>query len=274
MNYSHPALVQHLAAQYVLGTLQPGARRRMVQLLAHRVDLQLAVQDWQQCLGTLDRQVAVDANTPPASYPSSTVWQAIEARTGAALMAPDTKNPTAQPTGWLAWLPWLSRPWGRAVWGGNGLGAGLATGIATGLIAASALFKLAPAIFTSTDKVAMQDGERLPQSYVGLMTDAQGAGKVLVSSLRYGKIMTIKMIGVMASAPEGSRFVVWAVPKEGAAFMLGTLPAKGSATSQLPDTSDKLLAKVTTLIVTRETTPNPVSPSVDVVLRGNCAKLW
>ena len=235
----------------------------MVQLLMHRVDLQLAVQDWQQCLGTLDRQVAVDAITPLASYPSSTVWQAIEARTGAAPAVSAIQQPTVQPAGWLAWL---GRPWDSAVWGG--------TGLATGLIAACAVFVVAPAIFTSTDKVAMQDGERLPQSYVGLLTDGQGVGKVLVSSLRYGKTMTIKMIGVMAPAPEGSRFVVWAIPKEGAAFMLGTLPAKGSATSQLPDTSDKLLAKVTTLIVTRETTANPASPSADVVLRGNCAKLW
>ena len=258
MKYSDPALVQHLAAQYALGTLHPGARRRMAQLLAHRVDLQLAVQDWQQRLGTFDRQTEPNAVKPPA-----TVWQAIEARTQPAPSTSKTEQPVRQPSGWLAWL---GRRWGSAVWGGAGL--------ATGLIAACALFTSAPAIFTSTDKVAMQDGERLPQSYVGLLTDAQGVGKVLVSSLRYGKTMTIKMIGAMAPAAEGSRFVVWAVPKEGAAFMLGTLPAKGSATSQLPDTSDKLLAKVTTLIVTRETTGNPASPSAEIVLRGNCAKLW
>lgn len=37
----------------------------------------------------------------------------------------------------------------------------------------------------------MRSGEKLPQSYVGLLTDAQGRGKVLVSSPRQGTTMTI-----------------------------------------------------------------------------------
>ena len=68
--------------------------------------------------------------------------------------------------------------------------------------------------------------------------------------------------------------MVWAVPPEGPAFAIGTLPAKGSATSQRPDISEKLLSKVTRLIVTQETTATPSVPSATVSLRSNCAKLW
>ena len=123
----------------------------------------------------------------------------------------------------------------------------------------------------------MRTGEKLPQSYVGLLTDAQGNGKLLVSSLRQGKTMTIKVIGPI-TAPVTGRLVMWAVPsdpaKNGPAFVLGNVPATGSAVSQLPDTSEKLLSKVSKLIVTVETLPSPTQPSDALVYSGNCENLW
>ena len=114
---------------------------------------------------------------------------------------------------------------------------------------------------------------RLPQSYVGLLTDEQGNGKLLVSSLRQGRTMTVKAIGAIAPPPEGKQLVLWALPAEGSPFVLGSVPLKGSVTSELPDTSERLRSKVTKLSVTVEATANPASP-VTVVYRGNCAKLW
>ncbi len=250
MRYSHPQLVEHLASQYVLGTLHGGARRRFEHLLGQRADLRLAVHQWEQGLGGLGQVVA-------PQQPSPQVWQRIAQRTVAQAGATAAGASTA--SGWLGWL----RP---AAWG--------LSGIATGLIAAVAVFLWAPATFISTDQIAMRSGEKLPQSYVGLLTDAQGQGKVLVSSLRQGKTMTIKLIGPLAPPRPQQYYLLWAVPPQGPAFALGTLPAKGSATSQLPDTSEKLLSKVTQLIVTQETSANPAAPSAEVVLRGNCAKLW
>ena len=105
----------------------------------------------------------------------------------------------------------------------------------------------------------------------------RAGGKRLVSSLRQGKTMTIKVIGPI-EAPNAGRLVIWAVPadpaKNGAAFVLGNVPASGSAASQLPDTSEKLLSKVSKLIVTVETELNPAQPSSTGVYSGNCGKLW
>jgi hypothetical protein len=42
----------------------------------------------------------------------------------------------------------------------------------------------------------------------------------------------------------------------------------------LPDTSEKLLSKVSKLAVTLETDASPSAPSAHVVFSGNCAKLW
>ncbi|MBX3658643.1 MAG: anti-sigma factor [Ramlibacter sp.] len=243
MRYSSPALVDHLAASYALGTLTQRARRRFERLLRDRVDVQLALAQWEQRLGGLAQSVP-SRTAPPR------VWAAIEARTR-------PSAPQRQAAGPASWL----RPAG---WGLGGVLAGAALALATLLSA--------PTLFISADQVAMSAGERLPQSYVGLLTDAQGNGKLLVSSLRHGKTMTVKVIGPIAP-PEAGRLVLWAVPAQGPAFVLGEVPANGSAVSQLPDTSEKLLSRVTRLLVTQETAASPAAPGTPVY-SGNCAKLW
>jgi hypothetical protein len=42
----------------------------------------------------------------------------------------------------------------------------------------------------------------------------------------------------------------------------------------LPDTSEKLLSKVSKLVVTLEADANATKPGETVVFSGNCAKLW
>ncbi|ROZ72739.1 anti-sigma factor domain-containing protein [Ramlibacter sp. WS9] len=241
MKYSDPKLVEYLASAYVLGTLAHGARRRFERLRRDRADVQLAVNQWETRLGRL-------AESIPPIHPPPRVWRAIEART-----RPAQTSRAAAAGGWRL--------------AGFGLG-----GVAAGLVAAWALVATTPALLLSADQVAMRTGEKLPQSYVGLLTDAQGDGKLLVSSLRHGRTMTVKVIGPI-TPPAAGKLVLWAVPGDGPAFMLGTVPTTGSATSQLPDTSEKLLSKVRKLVVTLETSDRPATPGT-VVFSGNCAKLW
>lgn len=243
--YNQPALLEHLASSYVLGTLGGGARRRFERLLHDRADIRLLVAQWEARPGQLAASI-------PAEQPSAGLWAAIAARTQPA---------PVQITAPWAWLGWFGKP------AGFGLG-----GLAAGMVAASLLFVTAPSLFLSSDQMAMRSGEKLPQSYVGLLTDAQGKGKLLVSSLRHGKTMALKVIGPI-TPPASGRLVLWAVPASGPAFAIGTVPASGTAVAMLPDTSEKLLSKVSTLLVTLETSATPASPG-EVVLRGNCAKLW
>ncbi len=248
MKYTHPELLEHLASSYVLGTLTGGARRRFERLQRDRADVRGLVTQWETRLG----QLAVSV---PAQQPSPQLWKAIAARTQPAATAAAANT---SPRGWLGWL----KP------AGFGFG-----GLAAGVIAASVLFVTAPGLFMTSDQIAMRTGEKLPQSYVGLLTDAQGNGKLLVSSLRHGKTLTVKVIGPI-TAPASGTLVLWAVPASGPAFALGPVPASGSAVSLLPDTSEKLLSKVSKLVVTLETSPAAVSPSATVLFSGNCAKLW
>ena len=243
MRYSDPALLEHLASAYVLGTLRHGARRRFEGVRRERADVELMVAEWEDRLARLTQSI-------PPRHPSVRVWRAIEARTRPAQ--------TVTAGGWSRWLKTA----------GFTLG-----GVAAGLVGSIALVITAPTLFLSTDQVAMRAGEKLPQSYVGLLTDAHGDGKLLVSSLRNGRVMTIKVLGPITPPAAGSKLLLWAVPAEAPPFLLGEVPTAGSAVSRLPDTSEKLLSKVRKLMVTLETSDSPAAPG-PVVLSGNCAKLW
>lgn len=257
MRYTHPALLDHLASAYVLGTLGGGARRRFERLLRDRSDVQLLVAQWEGRLGMLARSV-------PVQQPPQRVWAAIEART----RPRDVKDAAAQ-GGWAGLL-----------WRRHGVLQGLA-GVVLGVVATVALVAAVPTLFVSSDQVALRAGDKLPQAYVGLLTDEAGNGKVLVSSLRHGRTLTVKVIGpitlpatpatVAGAAPQ---LVLWAVPADGVPFVLGTVPVAGSAVSVLPDTSEKLLLKVSKLMLTLETSATPQVPSSTVLFTGNCAKLW
>lgn len=260
MRYTHPALLDHLASAYVLGTLGGGARRRFERLLRDRSDVQLLVAQWEGRLGML-------ASSVPVQQPPQRVWAAIEART----RPRDVKD--AAPQG----------GWAGVLWRRHGALQGLA-GVVLGVVATVALVAAVPTLFVSSDQVALRAGDKLPQAYVGLLTDEAGNGKVLVSSLRHGRTLTVKVIGpiTLPAMPATSatmagaapQLVLWAVPADGAPFVLGMVPVAGSAVSVLPDTSEKLLLKVSKLMVTLETSATPQVPSSTVLFTGNCAKLW
>jgi len=88
-------LRDRLAAEYALGTLRGGARRRFEAWLRDDRLLRAAVADWQgrlAALAELQRPV-----TPPAR-----VWEGIERRLG----------PAVQPPWWQFWRTSAARPWG------------------------------------------------------------------------------------------------------------------------------------------------------------------
>jgi anti-sigma-K factor RskA len=250
MRYTDARLLDALASAYALGTLEGGARRRFERLMRDRADVRDVVAQWEQRLGQLALSV-------PQRKPSADLWRAIAARTQPA-QAQQARQ--ARPSRWTSWL----RPAGFSF-----------GGLVTGVIAASALFLAVPSAFITSDQLAMRTGERLPQSYVGVLTDTEGRGRLLVSSLRHGRTVTLKVLGATALPVSGDeRLVLWALPADAAPFAIGAVPAGGAGTLTLPDTSEKLLSKVSRLVVTRERSASPAAPSADVVLSGACAKLW
>ncbi|MGL4574232.1 MAG: anti-sigma factor [Burkholderiaceae bacterium] len=250
MRYTNPALLDHLASAYVLGTLRGRARSRFERLMRDRADVRLLVGQWQ------NRVHKLAASVPPAQ-PSQRVWRNIQQQ----IKQPAKPESAAQAPAVSGFWSWLK---GGALIGG-------------GFAAAMLMVLLQPLSFISVDRIAQQ-AEKLPQSYVGLLLDDAGAPAVLASSVRQGKTLTLKMLKPVA-APAGTQLVLWALPTEGAPFKVGVIPAgipvRSSGTIELADTSEKLFAKVPKLMVTAEpVSPAPAAPSTPPLLSGHCVKLW
>jgi anti-sigma-K factor RskA len=81
MNYDLPQLGERLAADYVLGLMPAGARRRFEREVASNATLAAAVAGWSERLGPLDAMTADE--TPPPH-----VWRHIEQRIGAVAPVP------------------------------------------------------------------------------------------------------------------------------------------------------------------------------------------
>ncbi len=75
MRYDRPELVQHLAADYVLGLMPRRARWRFERVFARNMSLAAAVAEWSERLEPLD---AMTADATPPAY----VWRAIDRRVG------------------------------------------------------------------------------------------------------------------------------------------------------------------------------------------------
>ena len=75
MNYSNPKLLDELAAQYALGTLRGGARRRFQRICRQDRTALAAVRRWE------DHLVDLAATITP-EQPSAAVWQKIQQRLG------------------------------------------------------------------------------------------------------------------------------------------------------------------------------------------------
>jgi anti-sigma-K factor RskA len=246
MNYDRPELLDRLAAEYALGTLRGRARRRFERLLRELPAARSAVQAWQERLAAL-------ATSVPATAPPQRVWDAIEAR-----VQPPAARKAAR-SGW--WRP--------------------ALGFAFGALATLGLVQLAPQTLVSLDRLAQKE-QALPQSYVGLLTDASNVPHLLVSSTRHGTRVSVKSLRPW-QVPAGKVAQVWALPRDRDGRELPPLPLgiarpaspPGSTTFEMAATSEQLLANVPRLAVSFEDAPAaPGQTPSAFVFSGFCVKLW
>lgn len=244
MNYKRPELRERLASEYVLGTLGGRARKRFQRLLADDADLRATVAFWERELIPMAAPLSVPA-------PSDKVWAGIAAR-----VAPREAAASAKAS-------WIERWFSSRMLGS--LVAGLFIGVGVTLVA--------PELQDAANGGA--DRTQLPASYAGILQDSSGNATMLVSSLRHGKVVDIKVLRPIAVGPD-QVLQLWALPKEAPPFALGIVPAQGKGRLTLPASSEELLAKVGELAVStapRGAVPDD-KPAGPFILRGACAKFW
>ena len=238
MNYDRDELLDRLAAEYVFGSMTSRARRRFERLRVELPAAESAAREWERRLMPLSQSV-------PPEAPPPRVWQGIDRRTGGARRAE---------TGWRAWL----KP---------------ALGFAFGVVATIGLLQVDPGALVPIDDIVQARGT-LPQSYVGLLTDAQNNAVLLLSSTRHGRTLSVKRLRPQ-DVPAGQVLVLWALPRGGAPFAVGSIPAGDKANIPLSDEAEKLFANVPRLGVSLEAgvPPAGAAPS-PFLLTGHCVKLW
>lgn len=190
MDYSRPELADRLAAEYALGTLRGGARRRFESLLPAHPTLRQASADWERRLA----QLAV--STEPVS-PSPRVWSGIQQRLFAG-------SASIQAAGGL-----VTRWWQRLVlWQTLTAGATVAA-LALGV----ALTQPNPA--QPPIVVVMQAAPDLPEGStvrpLSFVASVSGDGRSLV----------VKPLSEGQTIAVNRALELWAVPPEGAPRSLG-----------------------------------------------------
>jgi len=176
----------------------------------------------------------------PAVQPSPAVWQAIQQRIAP---APQRRR---QP--W--WWPVL--------------------GTAFGVVMAVGLVREQPEWVGITPAST----ETVAPAYVGILTNSANEPVVLASSLRHGKVLTLKMLKPV-TPPEGQVARLWALPADGSPpFALGLVPDGNKGRLTLSATSEALFAKVGRLAVSFEPAGGGNQPGGPFVLSGHCVKVW
>jgi anti-sigma-K factor RskA len=189
MDYSRTALADHLAAEYVSGSLRGPARRRFEALLPAHPTLLAAVREWQSRLMPLT--VSVEPRKPPAA-----VWKRIEARIGGA-----TRPPAR--TSWWSQL---------ALWRGVSAFASIAAiGLAVLLASPGPAQPPVVVVLSATGAAA---GAVVPASFVASIS---GDGRAMV---------TRPLVNVSLEADRALE--LWALPGSGAPRSLGLISASGA----------------------------------------------
>lgn len=229
---NNQVLVDKLAAEYVLGTLKGGARRRFERWLRDSMVLRRAVAEWGDRLAPM-------AEFSPAVQPSSGVWQAIVRRTGLEQRAEG----------------------GRSLWNTlwNGLDFWRTVGIGSTAVAAIlvAVLALRQPEFVAT-----------PPAYMAMLSNDQSQPIAMVMGDPKRHTMTIKVLASQSVAADRD-LELWAVPKQGNPRSLGLVAADGSITLPMPENATPASAPV--LAVTLEPkggSPKPDGPTGPVVFKG------
>ena len=244
--HQSPELLDRLAAEYALGTLAGGARRRFETMMQMHPQVARAVAQWDTRLVPLGAQL-------PVMAAGDALWSRIEQRAfGGARSSVKTSPKT---------MPWWQRLFAPVPAGA--LAFGLMLGIG------------APTVW----QVLQADGfeTQLPQSYVGVLSTADGKQGLIVSSLRRGKTVDLKAVQAVP-APESSSLFLWTLDAQGLAQPVGALPvlAGGSMVSlRLERSAEEVFSRAVELAVSVEISgARPAQPTFPYVYRGQCGKLW
>jgi anti-sigma-K factor RskA len=260
MNYNRPELLQKLAGEYVLGTMSARTRRRFERILAENPSARFAVERWQSRLTPM-------ADELPARAPPADLWKKIETKVLSSPIPAAQNGPNSEQ------ISRKTREVEKQSFFSRWFSFGNLSMLGTGAALAFAVFTIVPILQKmNAPQVATMGG--LPQSYVAVLSGADSQGAMLVSSPRYSKALSVKVLAAVTLAPN-QELRLWALPKEGAPIALGAIPANGKVELAMAGTAEEVLGKIPFLGVTIEEKGTQIAALPEkFAFRGPCVKLW
>lgn len=248
MRYQNPELRQTLAGEYVLGTLQGGARKRFVRLLSQDAELQAQVNFWQERFGDIASALAPVA-------PRALVWTHIEQEINrdAAKVRP-LPVPETPPSAVLSAVA-ANDAVGVKFWRGLAVFASLAS-----LVMAAGLWQLREQ--NQQLEQQMLALQTAPMPFVAVIKPDGGDAQWTVSMHVDKSMMRVKMDGTKLPVDRNNHSVeLWVIDHGGSPRSLGILPTEASSPHNmpLPKMADAGSADIYTLAISLE--PRGGSPT-------------
>ena len=256
--HRYAGLVDQLAAEYTLGVLRGGSRRRFETISQHDPAIRLAVETWRLRLTAMTELGAAVAPPPE-------IWPAIErrlnlvnARRDAAAARPvppaaAPARPAARPK--PNWFENLS------FWRGWSIAATAIAAIAL-VVSIRELSTVAP---VPAPVPAPQVAQEPRIGYVATLADDKSNARMLVTwDDRTSEVTVRRLSG--SSDPSDKSMQLWGLPKEGHPVSLGVLPVGGTARFKAASVNAFPMLAVSVEPVGGS--PNPNGPTGPVVYTG------
>jgi len=206
---NNPELVSRLAAEYVLGTLRGGARRRFAQMMRHDAALREAVTAWEAHLTPLAEHLEPIA-------PPNRVWNNIESRISGSM--PESHAHAGVSS--IRRAPANAGFWSSLIfWRGLGF-------VATTAAAILLTFTLRTNPAVNTEPMMMA------------VLEDQGEARMIVEQPKSGYLM-VKMVKPWVGGDDKS-MELWVIPKDGAPRSLGLINDTGDTKLVKPDMDIRL----------------------------------
>ena len=257
----HPELLERLAANYALGTLRGGARRRFESMAREQAPVRAMALIWQSRLSSLNElQMQVP---PPAA-----VWTRIDNQVqGSKVQAANQANRKAQESkfaspfrGVFGWLGSV------ALWRGVSLAGAVAT-----VAAVTVGMGMRQDMGTEISRLQAELRAAPNIEYVAVLADDKATASMLVTFDPKSKKLTLQRVGAFQEAHDQS-LQLWALPRNGGPKSLGVL--SGAKLLNLTAMESEVGA-VPTLAISLEPkggVPSESGPTGPVVFKGALIK--
>jgi len=259
--YQQTNVVEHLASQFVLGTLTPLVRKRVIALCEHNKDIESRINFWQEKLVSIDKKTV---ERPPHEDNWAAITQALDITHDVKHETTETSQLASEKQGFLSKFTtwWSSNIFSSSIFSVSNYRVSTAFSLVTLLMVTFIINPFA------------NSPEQL--SYVAVLTDKQGSAHLVASTYGDSQKLVVNVIN-MPDVDKGKALELWVVSKtDTQSRSLGVIPqGRDLIEHQLTQAQWRLIKDSESLIVTVEDAGgSPIGePSEMIVSRGLCVRL-